>query len=150
MRTARLSLRTGPGRQSQGHQVRELASAPLAQVSPLGGVELTPGSWGAPDRQGPTKQLVTITNRGFEQWMQLFTRTLSKSLWVPHYYACLVALSFWGWRGCDLTGTVVSRAAHVPRANALFLLAFRINCSAVVFRLVTFDVRWKVENYRGI
>lgn len=41
---------------------------PLAQVATLGGVKgLTPGSWGAPDRQGPTKQLVTITNSGGEQ-----------------------------------------------------------------------------------
>lgn len=56
-----------PGTSDEGPQVRELASEPLAQVSPLRGVELTPSSWGAPDRQGPTKQLVTITNGDFEQ-----------------------------------------------------------------------------------
>lgn len=48
---------------------------PGTSRSPRGRKGLTPGSWRAPDRQGPTKQLVTITNSGREQRMQLFTRT---------------------------------------------------------------------------
>lgn len=74
MHTSQSNLRTGLGRlelawahQIKGNQVRLLASAPLAQVTPLGAEGLTLGSWGAPDRQGPTKQLVTITNRDLEQ-----------------------------------------------------------------------------------
>lgn len=40
---------------------------PGTSRSPRGRKGLTPGSWGAPDRQGPTEQLVTITNSGTEQ-----------------------------------------------------------------------------------
>lgn len=122
MRTARPESPSWPGdrlllawaHQTWGHQVRKLAFSPLAQVATLGGVGLTLGSRGAPDRQGPTKQLVTITNSGGEQWMQLLTRAQSKSLLVTPYYACLLSLSFWetAWGGCDPVGTVVSRIFH--------------------------------------
>lgn len=69
----------------------------------------TPDSWRAPDRQGPTKQLVTITNSGTEQWIQLFTRRQSKSFLVSPYYACLLPL-FAGQHRGDVTLWVQSSA----------------------------------------
>lgn len=52
-------------------------------------------SWRSPDRQGPTKQLVTIINSGIEQWIKLFTWRQSKFSLVSPCYACLLPLFLW-------------------------------------------------------
>lgn len=86
---------------------------PWHKLFPSGAKGPTPGSWWAPDRQGPSKQLVTITNSGKEQWMQLFTRAQSKSLLVSRYYACLRSLFYFSGQH----GEAVTRAGQ-PSAGS--------------------------------
>lgn len=72
---------------------------------------LTPGSWWAPDRQGPSKQLVTITNSG-KRTMNAIIYKITVQVFFRFSLLCLFTLTLFhgaAWWGCDLGRTAVSR-----------------------------------------
>lgn len=83
MRTARLESPSWPGdrlllawaRQTRGHRVRELASSPLAQVAPLGGVGADTGLMGS-TRQTGAYQTACDHN---QQWQRTMNAIIYKN-----------------------------------------------------------------------
>lgn len=157
MRTACPEFWAGPGtvRHWRGH-IRCMATGSGSwhlhpwHMFPSGAKGLTPGSWWAPDRQGPSKQLVTITNSSKEQWMQLFTRAQSKSLLVSCYYACLRSLFYFAGQH----GEAVTRAGqqsaghfHTTQGNPA-MLSLHQACRMPCCRLFStnFPFSWMLKN----
>lgn len=83
MRTARIEPPSWPGdrlllawaRQTRGHRVRELASSPLAQVAPLGGVGADTGLMGS-TRQTGAYQTACDHN---QQWQRTMNAIIYKN-----------------------------------------------------------------------
>lgn len=98
-------------RQMRGHWVRELASPPLAQVAPLGGVGADTGLMES-TRQTGAYQTACDHNQQWQRTMNpiIYKKTVQVSfgfsllrLFTPTLF-CRAA-----WRGRDPVGTVVSR-----------------------------------------
>lgn len=96
MRTARPESLSWPGdrlllawvRQTRGHQVRELASSPLAQVAPLGGIGADTGLMGS-TRQTGAYQTACDHN---QQWQRTMNAIIYKNTVQVSLSPCLLRL----------------------------------------------------------
>lgn len=124
MRTARLESPSWPrdrlllawAHQTQGHWVRELASSPLAQVAPLGGVGADTRLMGR-TRQTGAYQTACDHNQQWQRTMNaiIYKNTVQVSFSLSLFCLFTLALFLEGsMRGCDLVGTVVSSAQGYP------------------------------------
>lgn len=138
-------------RQTQGHRVRELASSPLAQVAPLGGVGADTGLMGS-TRQTGAYQTACDHNQQWQGTMnaiiykntvqvsfslsllRLFTPTLLSRGGVEGLWPC----------GCSRQRDVFT----VPRATLLFMLQHHqaLALSSCSYSLPTNGTfRWEVK-----
>lgn len=138
--------------QTQGHRVRELASSPLAQVAPLGGVGADTGLMGS-TRQTGAYQTACDHN---QQWQRTMNAIIYKNTVQVSFGLSLLRL---------FTLTLLSRGGMeglwpcrysrqqdffiVPRATLLFMLYCHQpwSASSCSFGPTNWTFWWKVKGY---
>lgn len=138
--------------QTQGHQVRELASSPLAQVAPLGGVGADTGLMGS-TRQTGAYQTACDHNQQWQRTMNaiIYKNTVQVSFGLSLLRLFTLALVSRG----SMEGLWPCRCSRqqdffiAPRATLLFMLychqAWSVSsCSFVPTKWMFW---WKVEGY---